>query len=192
MKERSQTYKFTSNKGSYCDFSARKLASHYKHLFGLQTGYFWGPITCSFPIFVLEYSPRVFTLFRLTIWSFKSLLAFSVGCSLSFCRNILSSVAPLFRPAVVSNGQYCLVQLYQRDLGLIFYTGGPVRSQYLSKAPHFGPWPALAASTFCLSQCLLWHTGAAYIIDGRTTAVYYSSRPRGTCALASRCFRLLL
>jgi len=51
--------------------------------------------------------------------------AFSAGCSLSFCRNFLSSVVPLF-PAVVSDGPIlsCLIQALLEGPGPHFL--GPV------------------------------------------------------------------
>src|SRR5467141_198829 len=121
--------------------------------------------------------------------------AFSVGCSLSFCRNFLPSVAPLF-PAVVSDGPIlsCPVQALSEGPGPHFL--GPVYWWPCTLlvpfgGPHFESWPALAASTFCLSQCLLWHTTPAQhtsLLDGQLLCIFFSP----TRNMCPRCFRLLL
>jgi hypothetical protein len=96
----------TSNKGSYCGLSSRKLSSHSQHLFAFKSavaGAHRRVSACNFPIcgvFPSCFHP-VPANDLVAQEHLGVVFAFSAACSLSFCRNFLSSGAQLFS-AVVS------------------------------------------------------------------------------------------
>ena len=96
----------TSNKGSYCGLSSRKLSSHSQHLFAFKSAVARAHrrvSACNLPIcgvFPSCFHP-VPADDLVAQEHLGVVFAFSAACSLSFCRNFLSSGAQLF-PAVVS------------------------------------------------------------------------------------------